>query len=54
MTLNDYIREPKKDWNDKQWLQYAYVQVHSPWINDEDKEYFRDIIKRLIKRKEPA
>ena len=40
MTLNDYIREPKKDWNDKQWLEYAYVQVHSPWINDEDKEYF--------------
>ena len=53
MTLNDYIREPKKDWNDKQWLQYAYVQVHSPWINDEDKEYFRDIIKRLKRGKNP-
>ena len=47
MSLKDYIREPKKDWNNKQWLQYAYVQVHNPWINEDEREYFRDMIKRL-------
>ena len=47
MSLKDYIREPKKDWTDKQWLQYAYVQVHNPWINEDEREYFRDMIKRL-------
>ena len=45
--LKDYISEPKKDWTDKQWLQYAYVQVHNPWINEDEREYFRDMITRL-------
>ena len=47
VTLSDYIREPKRDWNDKQWLQYAYIQYHSPWIKKEEKEYYKDIIDRL-------
>ena len=47
MSLNDYIKEPKRDWTDKQWLQYAYVQYHNPWINYEDKMYYKDMITRL-------
>ena len=47
MSLKDYIREPKKDWTDKQWLQYAYVQVHNPWINEDDRLYYKDMIERL-------
>ena len=53
MTLNDYIKEPRKDWDNKEWLQYAYVQVHNPWINEEEKEYFRDMIKKLQRGKNP-
>ena len=44
--LKDYISEPRKDWSDKQWLEHAYVQVHSPWISEEDREYWRDQIER--------
>ena len=47
MTLNDYIREPKHGWTNKNWLEYAWVQVHNPWINEEDRECYRDMIKRL-------
>ena len=47
MTLNDYIGKPKRDWTDKQWLQYAYVQYHNPWINQEEKMYYKDMITRL-------
>ena len=45
--LKDYISEPKKDWTDKQWLQYAYVQYHNPWLNHEEKMYYNDMIDRL-------
>ena len=48
MSLKDYIREPKKDWTDKQWLQYAYVQVHNPWLNEEDRLYYKDKFTELI------
>ena len=47
MTLNDYIREPKKNWTNKEWLQYAWVQVHNPWINEDDRLYYKDMITRL-------
>ena len=47
MSLKDYIKEPKKNWTNKQWLQYAYIQYHSPWIKKEEKEYYKDIIDRL-------
>ncbi len=47
MSLQDYIKEPRKDWNDKQWLQHAHIMVHSPWITSADKEYWADMIKRL-------
>jgi len=47
VSLQDYIREPNKDWTDKQWLQYAWVQYHNPWLKKEEKEYYWDMIKRL-------
>ena len=47
MALSDYIKEPKRDWTNKQWLQYAYIQYHNPWINYEDKMYYKDMITRL-------
>ena len=36
--LNDYIREPKRDWNDKQWIEFCSVQLHNPWIDESDRE----------------
>tara|TARA_B100000686_G_scaffold15234_1_gene14377 strand:+ start:367 stop:513 length:147 start_codon:yes stop_codon:yes gene_type:complete len=47
MTLNDYIKYPRKDWTDKKWLEHAYQQVHNPWISEDDRDYWRDKIKEL-------
>ena len=47
MSLNDYIKEPRKDWTKQEWLKHAYVMAHSPWISKEDREYWRDKIKDL-------
>ena len=48
MTLKDHLG-PKKDWTAKQWLDYAYVQKHNPWISDADRQYWRDKIDELTK-----
>ena len=47
--LKDYISEPRRDWDDKKWLKHAHVMVHSPWISEDDREYWRDKIKDLTK-----
>ncbi len=51
MSLKDYIgpKTPKKDWDDEKWLQHAQVMVHSPWITESDREYWKDKIKELRK-----
>ena len=51
MSLKDYIgpNTPKKDWTDEHWLQHAQVMVHSPWITEDDREYWKDKIKELRK-----
>ena len=49
MTLKDYIKEPRRNWDDKKWLQHAQIMVHSPWITEDDREYWRDKIKDLSK-----
>ena len=49
LTLKDYIGRPKKEWTDKDWLQEAHIMVHSPWISEEDREYWRDKINKLSK-----
>ena len=28
MSLNEYIKDVKRDWNDKQWLEYCSVHMH--------------------------
>ena len=47
MTLNDYIGRPKKNSTNKQSLQEAWIQVHNPWISEDDREYWKDKIKEL-------
>ena len=42
MTLRDYIKDVKRDWSDKQWLEYCSIQRHNPWINDAEREYYND------------
>ena len=46
MTLKDHM-VPKRSWGKDDWLKYAQVMVHSPWIDKEEKEYWRDKIKEL-------
>ena len=47
MSLKDHLG-PKKDWTKKEWLEYAWVQKHNPWISDEDRNYWIDKIKELV------
>ena len=47
MSLKDHIDKPRKDWTNEQWLQHAYVMVHSPWIDKDEREYWKDKIKEL-------
>ena len=46
--LSDYIKEPKRDWSDKQWIEYCSVQLHNPWINETEREYYKDKYTDLI------
>ena len=48
MTLKDHMG-PKKDWDDMKWLQYAQFMVHSPWIGEEERDYWKYKIKELTK-----
>ena len=47
MSLQDYIKEPRKDWSKKDWLQHAWIQKNNPWISEEDRQYWIDKIKEL-------
>ena len=47
MSLQDYIKEPRKDQSNKELLQHAYVQMHNPWISEEDRQYWRDKSREL-------
>ena len=48
--LKDYISEPRRDWDDKKWLEHAQLMVHSPWISEDDREYWKDKIKELSRK----
>ena len=50
MSLQDYIKQPRKDWSNADWLQHAYVQTHNPWISEEDREYWKDKARELHNR----
>ena len=47
VNVKQYKGQPQRDWNNKQWLQHAHIQVHNPWLTDEDRLYWRDKIKEL-------
>ena len=47
VSLRDYIKRPKKEWTKKEWLQESEIMVHSPWISKDDREYWKDKIKKL-------
>ena len=47
MSLQDLIKEPRKDWTNKQWLQHAYVQRWNPWIDEDERDYWKDKITEL-------
>ena len=51
MALRDYIERPKKEWTEEDWLQEAQIMVHSPWISEDDREYWKDKIKELRTKK---
>tara|TARA_B100001250_G_C19177672_1_gene519511 strand:+ start:99 stop:248 length:150 start_codon:yes stop_codon:yes gene_type:complete len=46
MGLKDHLG-PKKDWTKDDWLQYAWIQKHNPWIDEEERQYWRDKIDEL-------
>ena len=50
MTLRDYIQRPKKEWTKQEWLQEAHVMVHSPWISEDDREYWKNKIEELSRK----
>ena len=50
MTLRDYIERPKKEQTKLDWLQEAQIMVHSPWISEDDREYWKDKIKKLSRK----
>ena len=50
MSLQDYIKEPRKDWSKKDWLKHAWVQKNNHWISEEDRQYWRDKIDEITKK----
>ena len=44
--LKDY-NKPKRNWTDKEWINYCQIMIHNPWINAEEREYYRDKLKDL-------
>ena len=48
-SSKQYKGQPRRDWNAEKWLQHAHVMVHSPWIDESDRQYWRDKIKELTR-----
>ena len=44
-----YKGQPRKDWANDDWLQHAWVQSHNPWLDEDDRQYWKDKIKELQK-----
>ena len=47
MALKDYIKRPRKEWTEKEWIQEAQIMIHSPWISEDDRDYWKDTLKNL-------
>ena len=48
-TVRQHYNQPQRGWDHQHWLEHAHIMVHSPWIDEEEREYWRDKIKRLTK-----
>ena len=46
-SAKQYKGQPQKSWSNEQWLQHSWVLVHSPWIDEDEREYWRHKIKEL-------
>ncbi len=49
--LKDY-QEPKRDWTNKQWINHCSINMHNPWISNEERLYYREKYMDLINNKE--
>jgi hypothetical protein len=49
MSLKDHIDKPRKEWTRDDWLKHAQMMVHSPWINEEDRDYWKYKVEELRK-----
>ena len=49
VNVKQYKRQPRKDWDKDHWLQHAYVQRWNPWIDEDERDYWKDKIKELQK-----
>ena len=47
INVKQHKDQPRKDWGNKEWLQHAWVQSHNPWIDDDERQYWRDKIAAL-------
>jgi len=47
LALKDYIKRPRKEWTEKEWIQEAQIMIHSPWISEDDRDYWKDTLKNL-------
>ena len=39
--LKDY-QEPKRHWTNKQWINHCSINMHNPWISNEERLYYRE------------
>ena len=47
VNVKQYKGQPLKDWDKEHWLQHAYVQRWNPWIDEDERDYWKDKIKEL-------
>ena len=47
INVKQYQGQPRKDWDKEHWLQHAYVQRWNPWIDEDERDYWKDKIKEL-------
>ena len=46
-TAKQYKGQPQRFWTNEEWLRHAWVQSHNPWLDEDDRQYWKDIIKEL-------
>ena len=49
VNVKQYKGQPRKDWDKDHWLQHAYVQRWNPWIDEDERDYWKNKIKELQK-----